>query len=389
MLPKAVPYSRKTQTIGVTVAGDTEITVENVGGFISPILAAGEDTYLVLHTDQHIKEDSRLETVKLIDVDDSGPNVFTVERNQSSTTGEAQEWPDGTYIFCPLTAEGWERLRADLAGASLATPDTLIRRDGDGRARVNDPDNVADIANKGYVDNIRYANAGAHNSIYRGKYLGDEYTVAQSAVVAAGTFDDLYIGDYWTINGVNWRIAAFDYFYNVGDVVLDDHHAVIVPDTSLASARMEATNITTNGYVGSEMRVTTLPTATTGVIAVCKAAFPGKVIQHRQLLCNASSGGLASGWAWTDCEVELMNEAMVYGTVAWGVGGGTSGYNVASSNGRLPLFALRHDLMHIRASYWLRDVVSATTFAIVHSYGAASGNNASSSLGVRPAFSIS
>jgi len=84
-----------------------------------------------------------------------------------------------------------------------------------------------------------------------------------------------------------------------------------------------------------------------------------------------------------------MNEAMVYGTVVWGMGGGTSGYNVASSNGRLPLFALRHDLMHIRGSYWLRDVVSATGFARMDNTGYAGSGSASSSYGVRPAFSIS
>jgi len=87
--------------------------------------------------------------------------------------------------------------------------------------------------------------------------------------------------------------------------------------------------------------------------------------------------------------VELMNEVMVYGSVAWGTGGGTSGYNVGTSHGRLPLFALRHDLVNIRNTYWLRDVVSATTFAIVGAAGNARYGNASTAHGVRPAFSIS
>ena len=59
--------------------------------------------------------------------------------------------------------------------------------------------------------------AGAHNSIYRGKYLGASVTAEQYSAIAAGTFDDLYIGDYWTIGGVNYRIAAFDYYYRSGD----------------------------------------------------------------------------------------------------------------------------------------------------------------------------
>ncbi len=374
MLPKAIAYSRPTTTVGITADDATTITVTALTGYF-PTLAAGEYCYAVLSDDAKMSNpDATYETVKVTAIDDSDPYVLTVERNAESTHG-AQEWASGTAIACFGTAAAHDDIVAEIESHIDNTTD----------AHGID-DIITDVS---IITGKFYDNAGAHNSIYRGKYLGTSYTAGQSAVIAAGTFDDLYIGDYWTINGVNWRIAAFNYFYNCGDTALTTHHVVIVPDTSLASARMEATNITTNGYVGSEMRVTTLPIATTGVIAVCKAAFPGKVIQHRQLLCNASSGGLASGWAWTNCEVELMNEAMVYGTVAWGMGGGTSGYNVASSNGRLPLFALRHDLMHIRASYWLRDVVSATGFASVRGNGNANGNTASNSYGVRPAFSIS
>ena len=55
-------------------------------------------------------------------------------------------------------------------------------------------------------------NAGAHNSIYRGKYLGSSVTAEQYTAISSGTFEDLYIGDYWTIGGVNYRIAAFNYY---------------------------------------------------------------------------------------------------------------------------------------------------------------------------------
>jgi len=39
-------------------------------------------------------------------------------------------------------------------------------------------------------------NAGAHNSIYRGISLGTSVTTAQWNAIAAGTFEDMYIGDY-------------------------------------------------------------------------------------------------------------------------------------------------------------------------------------------------
>ena len=41
-----------------------------------------------------------------------------------------------------------------------------------------------------------------------------------------------------------------------------------------------------------------------------------------------------------------------------------------------------------RAAWWLRDVVNSTTFASVNALGSATSNNASNSLGVRPAFGI-
>src|SRR5699024_9521029 len=72
-----------------------------------------------------------------------------------------------------------------------------------------------------------YSGAGAHNSVYRGKNLGASVTAEQYAAIAAGTFDDLYIGDYWTIGGVTYRIAAFDYYLHTGDTPCTDHHAVI------------------------------------------------------------------------------------------------------------------------------------------------------------------
>ena len=46
---------------------------------------------------------------------------------------------------------------------------------------------------------LLFNNAGAHNAIYRGKSLGSTVTTAQYSAINAGTFDDLYIGDYWTI----------------------------------------------------------------------------------------------------------------------------------------------------------------------------------------------
>lgn len=230
---------------------------------------------------------------------------------------------------------------------------------------------------------ISYQGAGSHNAIYRGKNLGTSVTEAQYAAISAGTFDDLYIGDYWVINGVTWRIADFDYYLHCGNRNLTTHHAVIVPDTCLYHHVMNDSNVTTGGYVGSKMYTEGLEQAKTTI----KAAFSGHVLKHREFLVNATVDGKPSGWSWFDSEVELMNEVMVYGSVAWGAHDG-NGYNVASGNGQFHLFSHDHSKAHNRGAWWLRDVVSATRFALVGGGGYAHCADASKSLSVRPAFCI-
>ena len=234
------------------------------------------------------------------------------------------------------------------------------------------------------VRNVLADGAAAHNCIYRGKNLGTSVTAEQYVAISSGKFTDLYIGDYWVIKGVTYRIAAFDYYYNCGDTNFTKHHVVIVPDTSLYKAQMNTSNVTTGGYTGSAMYKSNLAQAKTTI----KAAFgSAHVLTKRELLTNAVNGNTPSGWAWFDSDVELMNEVQAYGSVAWGAHDG-NGYNVASGDGQFPLFMFDRTKLHNREDYWLRDVASATAFSGVYGNGFAGNGIASSSYGVRPAFCI-
>ena len=244
---------------------------------------------------------------------------------------------------------------------------------------------------------LLFNNAGAHNAIYRGKSLGSTVTTAQYAAIKAGTFDDLYIGDYWTIGGVNYRIAAFDYYLNSGDTSCTTHHVVIVPDTCLYNAQMHntssggwesgAANTTAGGYVGSDMYKSNLEQAKTTI----KSAFSGHVLKHRIYLTNAVANGRASGGAWCDSEVDLMCEQMVYGSGIFSpVSDGSNvpaNYRVEKS--QLPLFQHEPSRIGNRNNWWLRDVITASNFANVNGGGFATYGYASHSCGVRPAFCIS
>lgn len=268
----------------------------------------------------------------------------------------------------------------------------LFIHDGSGLKKVTAENLKKDLAdliavNKAILDKVTASGAGAHNSVYRGANLGTSVTSAQWAAIQAGTFDDMYIGDYWVIGGVTYRIAAFDYYLRAGDTDMTTHHVTLVPDVPMYTHVMNDTNVTTGGYVGSKMYTSGLTQAKNTI----NTAFGSThVLTHRQYLSNAVTNGRPSGGSWYDSTVELMTEQNVYGGKIFGAGNDGSSvpalYTVDKS--QYPLFAFRPDLISNRQIFWLRDVVSAANFAYVYLYGGATYNTASAVYGVRPAFSI-
>lgn len=268
----------------------------------------------------------------------------------------------------------------------------LLIHDGNGVKQIsaaNLKKDVKELINtaQATINAIATTGAGAHNAIYRGKYLGSAVTEAQWAAIKAGTFEDMYIGDYWTIGGVNYRIAAFDYYYRAGDTDMTTHHVTLVPDANMYTHVMNDTNITTGAYVGSKMYTEGLTQAKTTINSAFGEAH---VLNHRQYLQNATTDGYASGGSWYDSTVELMTEQNVYGgKIFSNIQNGTAlanSYTVDKS--QYPLFAFRPDMISNRQWFWLRDVVSASYFAYVSTSGRAVYYGASSAFGVRPAFSI-
>ena len=226
------------------------------------------------------------------------------------------------------------------------------------------------------------------SGLYRGASLGSGATFAaastsaQRSAISDGSFDGLFVGDYWTVNGRVYRIADFNYWKRTGDTDFNTNHVVLVPDNSFGNGQMNSTNITTGAYVGSEMY-----TDANSVLNAARTAiatdFGGYLASHKLYLPNAVTDGKESAGAWYTSTVELMSEIMVYGCKIRNPG---NFYTTEKS--QLALFRLNPAMVNLRYNYWLRDVVSATNFARVNYDGNAVSYNASVSLGVRPAFPI-
>lgn len=281
----------------------------------------------------------------------------------------------------------------------------LIRNEDD----IQDNITPSGSASGGSGNILNWDGAGTHNSIYRGKCLGSEYTAAQKAEVAAGTFEDMYIGDYWTVydsvndRDINYRIAAFDYWLETGDewegVPLNpggkrctEHHVVIVPDINLTNAKMNNTATTVGGYIGSDLYTgNNSNTGLSDARDIINSAFgSANILNHREMFVNAvDSNGMASTASWYDSTIDLMNENMVYGSSIFK----PVPYNNIILDNRtldktqLMLFNFKPEF--ISSNTWLRDTISTTHFARTNGYGAANHQSAAdSNIGIRPCFAL-
>ena len=182
------------------------------------------------------------------------------------------------------------------------------------------------------------------------------------------------------------RIAACDYYRQSGDSsALTTRHLVIVPDEGLFNAPMNIEDTTAGGYVLSKFRTT----YKAGAVNAFNAFFGSShILPYREYLVNAVTDGRPTGGGWFDCNVKLMDERQVYGSLIFdsGASDGSNDYNRYSvSCKQLPLFKVRPDLISNRQYFWLRNIISTSRFASVNNNGNCDCNNASDVNGVRPA----
>ena len=217
--------------------------------------------------------------------------------------------------------------------------------------------------------------------------LGTSYTAELKADISSGKFEKAVVGGYLTINGHVYYFAHPDYWLNTGDAECTTHHMVVVPAGNIGTGKMNDTNITTGGYVGSDFKTgnndnAALATAKAQIVADFGAA---NILTHRELFTKTVTDGKASDWGWYDSDVDLMNEVMVYGCNAWA---SAPGYETGIDKCQLKLFQERPDLITTRADWRMRSVVSVAGFTCVSDRGGVSAYGASDAFGIRPVFAI-
>ena len=250
-----------------------------------------------------------------------------------------------------------------------------------------------------------------HNNIFRGDDLfAKGYTIDDiCAMIADGSFSDIYIGDYFTLSGdianvpcfveqtgddgtkslvestqtvaynTKFRIAGLDTYLNTGDTAFTQHHAVIVPDKNIGTNRMNSTNTAVGGYVNSFMFASVLPMYNTHF----DVKLNNHLLTHREILSSSATNSTANNWEWHDIKINLMSEPEVYGSNLWG-----NKYDAGVNYRQFPLFRIASKYICDRNWCWLKAVAGGNEFVAMTSNGNATRNGAGVALAVRPCFCI-
>lgn len=227
-------------------------------------------------------------------------------------------------------------------------------------------------------------------NFFRGKNLGSIITNEQYSEIVNGTFRDMFIGDYWLINNVHWRIADINYWLGNGHTyTIQYNHLAILPDEYLADSKMNETNTTDGGYLGAIVYKEVIPKIDNDIL---KPIFGTHLVRYEDWLSNTVTNGIVRGGAWTNIIASLPTESMIIGSRHF--------TSMTSENTNVSaLFTISHEQLSLlrlngrfiqprRYWYWLRDVTNAHSFVDIGRNGNVEYSDANTIHGIRPVFGI-
>ena len=252
--------------------------------------------------------------------------------------------------------------------------------DANKKARIKDLKSLGE-RDKALIDTLdartkfisEVANQGEfRNCIYRGKNFGSTFTAAQLAQIQSGTFDDMYVGDRWTVTFTSVKtpgatqgetqanytasfiIAGFNLAYSMSNAStrIGKPHLVLFWD--IGNWPMNDTNTTEGGFVGSKMFQETLP----ALAPIPESVFGEEhVLTYKDMLSSAVVDGKVTGWANVDVKLNLCSEENITGSCY-------SQRERSFMAKTLPYFMGAQTMSTFLYDHWMRNVSSATNFGM-------------------------
>lgn len=299
--------------------------------------------------------------------------------------------------------------------AEVSQWENVIRQIENGEAATGGADGLANVQAKQLANRTKYLKDQIstintyiynmptngtflnHNGIFRGKNLGvlDSLSAVEGFLnehnVSRGGFDDLYLGDYFTIKdgtyNAEWEIVGFNVYYHKGDTDFNNNHVVLMPKKNLLTSKMNDTDDTTGGYYGSYIHQTVIPTIDDKLAIILRehllsrrAFLSDSVDKSATGGSGANLAGASRGGNWYTVKSCLASEVAIYGSRIFS----SSPFDIGEDSERLPLFQFRHN-SYSRQWFWLRGVAAGSAFVLAAGMGSSNTFNATKeNVGVLP-----
>ncbi len=250
-----------------------------------------------------------------------------------------------------------------------------------------------------------YGIAQLHRSIYRGKFLGNSFNDDQKTAVQMGNFNDLFLGDYWNINGTNWVIADFDYWMDLNiysrNETIYKHHLAIIPSPSLNGTdgypktyAYEEEDLSTKGYILSKLRTAV---SSVSIQSLIESAFGQEYLLKipEYLTCRKEHDSHFDVDSQTDLFYELPTLYMLTGMAGFLTTEYTSDPRLITGDpgtgrSQLALFRVSPDYLITQNGFWTRTLVgsSSKNFVVINKDGLPTNPVPGNSYELRPFFGI-
>ena len=232
----------------------------------------------------------------------------------------------------------------------------------------------------------------AHNAIYRGQSLGP-FNETFANDIDNGTFNNMWVGDYFTINNHIYKIAGFNYKYDHEENTGLTNHLIMITDV-LSKQVMNSSNTTAGGFAGTELFKNYFPQ----IESQLQTDFGNHLLTFNSYLSTSvDSSGAPDDGQWYSLKTCMCNSAMWWGSPSeYSNNANGVKFNLGDETEQLPIMKLHKVEQESGENIvWLRDVCDSKNFAAANPDGAPDeyaanilGSGGVASIGVRAFFLI-
>ena len=228
-------------------------------------------------------------------------------------------------------------------------------------------------------------NAQTHNATYRGQGLGS-FNETFASDIENGTFNNMWVGDYFVVNNHTYKIAGFNYKCNHEENLGLRNHLIMITDV-LGDQAMNSSDTTEGGFAGTKLFREYFPQ----IESQLQTDFGKHLLTFKSYLSTSIDGnGAPNNGQWFNVKACMCNSAMWWGKPSeYSNNANGTKFNLGDETEQLPIMKLHTAEQSSGGNYvWLRDINSSDHFADATGDDSTDGHYASASVGVRAFFLI-